>query len=223
MILTWLSYLSKIGSGEKYKIEDDFDGDKKPSIPLFFVCPMKQAKLTTIKAPMAHKTFSQEQFRFRFYSFNISFNINNSLEVSKIDSLNQSLCLALMIRSNFLNFSTNLMFVKRFRASLPVSDKRYLTLQVWINKYRRVRGPCDEIGRHARLKTLSGRVLVQVQVRVLIVCAGFFTNLCSTYLVISCTMLITLKKLLVLYHTSKFHDEELYYAYGLANCVNFSF
>ena len=128
MILTWLSYLSKIGSGEKYKIEDDFDGDKKPSIPLFFVCPMKQAKLTTIKAPMAHKTFSQEQFRFRFYSFNISFNINNSLEVSKIDSLNQSLCLALMIRSNFLNFSTNLMFVKRFRASLPVSDKRYLTL-----------------------------------------------------------------------------------------------
>jgi hypothetical protein len=77
---------------------------------------------------MAHKTFSQEQFKFRYYSFNISFNINSSLAVLNTNSLNKSLYLALLIRGNFLNFSTNMMFVKRFRASLPVTDETYLCL-----------------------------------------------------------------------------------------------
>ena len=128
MILTWLSYLSKIGSGAAYKIEDDWGDNEKSNIPLFFVCPLKQSKLTTIKAPMAHKTFSQEQFKFRYYSFNISFNINSSSSVLNINSLNKSLYLALLIRGNFLNFSTNMMFVKRFRASLPVTDATYLCI-----------------------------------------------------------------------------------------------
>ena len=128
MILTWLSYLSKIGSGTTYKKEDDCGDNEKSNIPLFFVCPLKQSKLTTIKAPMAHKTFSQEQFKFRYYSFNISFNINSSSLVLNTNSLNKSLYLALLIRGNFLNFSTNMMFVKRFRASLPVTDRLYLSL-----------------------------------------------------------------------------------------------
>ena len=131
MILTWLSYLSKIGSGQHCLIDENKHKKnliKKSVIPLFFVCPIKQTKLTTIKAPMAHKTFSQEQFKFQYYSFNISFNINNSLEVLNINSLNKSIYLSLLIRKNFLNFSTNMMFVKRFRASLPISDKKYLTI-----------------------------------------------------------------------------------------------
>jgi hypothetical protein len=77
---------------------------------------------------MAHKTFSQEQFKFQYYSFNISFSINNSLEVLNINSVNKSMYLSLLIRKNFLNFSTNMMFVKRFRASIPVSDRTYLKL-----------------------------------------------------------------------------------------------
>jgi len=127
MILTWLSYLAKIGSTQQYSI-DEKNITKKSLIPLFFVCPIKQTRLTTIKAPMAHKTFSQEQFKFRYYSFNISFSINNSLELLNINSVNKSMYLSLLIRKNFLNFSTNMMFVKRFRASLPVSDKIYLKL-----------------------------------------------------------------------------------------------
>ena len=128
IILTWLSYLSKIGSGTTYKIEGALEDNEKSNIPLFFVCPLKQSKLTTIKAPMAHKTFSQEQFRFRYYSFNISFNVNSSPSTLNINSLNKSIYLSLLIRNNFLNFSTNMMFVKRFRASLPVTDKTYLRL-----------------------------------------------------------------------------------------------
>lgn len=128
IILTWLSYLSKIGSGAAYKIEDSLTDNEKPNIPLFFVCPLKQSKLTTIKSPMAHKTFSQEQFKFRYYSFNISFTINSTLAPLNINSINKSMYIALLIRGNFLNFSTNMMFVKRFRASLPVSDRIYLTV-----------------------------------------------------------------------------------------------
>ena len=131
MILTWLSYLAKIGSDEN-QISESNDtkilNRKKISTPLFFVCPKKQTKITTIKSPMAHKTFSQEQFQFRYYSFNISFNILNSKSVTKINSINQSLYLALLMKKNFLNFSTNMLFIKRFRASLPFSDKNFLLI-----------------------------------------------------------------------------------------------
>ena len=130
MILTWLSYLAKIGSDQKQKSKNtlELNNTKKISTPLFFVCPKKQTKITTIKSPMAHKTFSQEQFQFRYYSFNISFNIKNSDSVTKINSVNQSIYVALLIRKNFLNFSTNMLFIKRFRASLPLSDKLFLTI-----------------------------------------------------------------------------------------------
>ena len=77
---------------------------------------------------MAHKTFSQEQFKFRFYSFNISFNLINNNIVLNTNSINKSLYLALLIRLNYINFSTNMMFLKRFRASLPVNDQKYFTV-----------------------------------------------------------------------------------------------
>lgn len=128
LILTWLSYLSKIGSDKKLKTKDPLTGEEKSSTPLFFVCPLKQTKLTTTKAPMAHKTFSQEQFKFRFYTFNISFNIiSNNLTLNN-NSLNKSLYIALLIRLNFIKFSTNMLLLKRFRASIPTKDVNYLTL-----------------------------------------------------------------------------------------------
>ena len=73
---------------------------------------MKQTRLTTLKAPMAHKTFSQEQFQFRFYTFSISFNLQNNEKVNNINTLNKSLFIALLVRNNFINFSTNMLFLK---------------------------------------------------------------------------------------------------------------
>lgn len=128
LILTWLVYLAKIGCSGGFKNLKAGDEGKKLAVPLFFVCPFKQSKITTTKAPMAHKTFSQEQFKFRYYSFNISFNLINSDIVLNTNSVNKSLYLALLIRLNYINFSTNMMFLKRFRASLPVSDKSYFMI-----------------------------------------------------------------------------------------------
>ena len=125
MILAWLAYLSKIGSSES---NSEAKKDKKFKTPLFFVCPIKQTKITTLKTPMAHKTFSQEQFQFRFYSFSISFNLQKNKKTSNINTLNKSLFIALMIRNNFINFSTNMLFLKRFRASIPVKDSKFLKI-----------------------------------------------------------------------------------------------
>lgn len=49
MLLTWAYYLT----ASKNKTF------KKPSIS---IKPIKQSKFTSLKAPMAHKTFSQEQY-----------------------------------------------------------------------------------------------------------------------------------------------------------------
>lgn len=128
MILAWLVYLAKLGSHNTTKKDELLNNDKKFKIPLFFVCPMKQTRLTTLKAPMAHKTFSQEQFQFRFYTFSVSFNLQNNEKVSNINTLNKSLFVALLIRNNFINFSTNLLFLKKFQAMVPAKDMNFLKL-----------------------------------------------------------------------------------------------
>ena len=46
---------------------------KKDKQPSFFIHPQRRTRQTFIKAPMAHKTFSQEQFQSKFYTLSISF------------------------------------------------------------------------------------------------------------------------------------------------------
>lgn len=128
MILAWLVYLAKLGSNSVSNEQAAVEKDKKFKIPLFFVCPMKQTRITTLKAPMAHKTFSQEQFQFRFYTFSISFNLQNNEKVNNINTLNKSLFIALLIRNNFINFSTNMLFLKKFQAAIPSKDTNFLKI-----------------------------------------------------------------------------------------------
>ena len=42
-------------------------------IPSFYIHKKHQTKMTKLKTPMAHKTFSQEQFIFKFYTLSIAF------------------------------------------------------------------------------------------------------------------------------------------------------
>ena len=62
LLMTWVWY-----------IQQKHTSSIKPS---FVFKPTKLNKLTLIKSPMAHKTFSQEQFQFKFYSLLISFSLN---------------------------------------------------------------------------------------------------------------------------------------------------
>ena len=114
-----MHYLTQ--KGEKRKILD-LDEKEKVKVPKFFVYP-KQNYLTTIqKAPMAHKTFSQEQFAISYYTLSISFVIklpNTKLNKHKnsnaknliypVRGINNSVYLALYLLKSMPYFSTNML------------------------------------------------------------------------------------------------------------------
>ena len=114
LLLTWLTYI-KTSSGSTSKT------------PAFFIQPKKQIKFTHLKAPMAHKTFSQEQFIFRHYIITISFKTLISKNI-KINTLNDSIFLILSIRNSIPFFNTNLLFLKRINFSFSSTDYNYFKL-----------------------------------------------------------------------------------------------
>lgn len=117
ILVSWMSYLSNTSV---------FGSDTKPVTkpgvrPGFFVQPVRIFKTTTIKAPMAHKTFSQEQFLFKFFKLSISFKFPSSINHQTV-TLNQSLHLLLSFRQNPFSPSTNLFFLKKSVLTLVVKD-----------------------------------------------------------------------------------------------------
>lgn len=55
-----------------------------------FIKPIKKKIFTSVKAPMAHKTNSKEQYKFSFYSFTIKFNTlekKNNFDKDNLDNL----------------------------------------------------------------------------------------------------------------------------------------
>jgi hypothetical protein len=110
ILLTWFYYISFIDQkkNNKNKIK-------------FFIFPIKREKFTLTKAPMAHKNWSKEQYKFSFYKFIISFNCNLKIE-NNINNINSSLLFFLLTKKNFPFFETNLLFLKNFRIILQFKD-----------------------------------------------------------------------------------------------------
>jgi hypothetical protein len=116
LLLTWLVY-----------VKGSYSTTETQKIPSFFVQPVSRYKLTNLKTPMAHKTFSQEQFLFKHYTLTISF--KHALDSkSNLTSVNSSIYTALLMRSETPFFNTNLLFLKRFSFSFPSSDKSFMLL-----------------------------------------------------------------------------------------------
>ena len=97
-----------------------------PYRPSFFIFPVQTTKQTYLKAPMAHKTFSQEQFVSTTYSIAISFS-SQPLSSEALTSTNDALFLALRLRASYSPFETNLFFLKRFRFAYTASDALHMT------------------------------------------------------------------------------------------------
>jgi hypothetical protein len=114
LLLTWLAYL-----------KDKSIKSSKTNTPSFFVQPVRQFKLTHIKAPMAHKTFSQEQFLFKHYNLVISFKTILSQNYT-LNSVNNSIFIALSLRSSIPFFNTNLLFLKRIKFSFISQDSTFM-------------------------------------------------------------------------------------------------
>jgi hypothetical protein len=125
LLFTWISYIQDPASRTSVQTTDDTDASQLPS---FFIHKKSTSKHTYIKAPMAHKTFSQEQFVYQTYSISISF--KSKLETSqKLDSINKCLYAALSIRHSFAPIETNLFFMKKVTMSFLTSDLNFMRLK----------------------------------------------------------------------------------------------
>jgi hypothetical protein len=125
-----MTYIRETQTGTAKKSDQsstDVEEDSSATTPSFFIHPPKQARLTFLKAPMAHKTFSQEQFVNKSYNLTISFN-NTFRENAKITSVNNSLYVALYLRNTYLPTETNLLFLKKLRMSITCSDENFMQL-----------------------------------------------------------------------------------------------
>lgn len=122
ILLTWFYYLSFI--------EKNNNNKNKLS---FFVMPIKLKKFTTTKAPMAHKNWSKEQYKFQYYSFRIKFNSNLN-EENNLHTLNNSILFLLLTKKNFPQFETNVLFLKNLNFFFYLSDKNFFNYYKFLNK-----------------------------------------------------------------------------------------
>jgi len=113
LMLTWFSYLKNQNNSSSDKVS-------------FFVKPTKKTKYTLTKSPMAHKTFSQEQYVLKFFNLNVSFKVQSQ---AGANSVNKSLYVAHLIRNSFIFFETNLFFLQRAVVTLPAKDSPFFKLK----------------------------------------------------------------------------------------------
>ena len=126
VMLTWMSYIREAKKKKETNLPQE-DSSKNDNQPSFFVHPCRRTRQTFLKAPMAHKTFSQEQFQTKSYTLSISFE-NTLKDRSIVSGVNNSLFLALLLRRDNLPFESNLFFLKKLRMSLTCTDSSYMTL-----------------------------------------------------------------------------------------------
>jgi hypothetical protein len=117
ILLVWLVYLKK-----EYSTKNN-----RSKIPSFFIHKKKQTKTTKLKTPMAHKTFSQEQFLLKFYYLSISFQVNHHPNIYP-QSINTSLYTFTYLRKTLPFFSTNLLFLKRIGLTYQSKDTNFMHL-----------------------------------------------------------------------------------------------
>ena len=91
--------------------------------------PKKTKLFTNTKAPIAHKAFSKEQFSFSFYNFKFNIKLLINLKNFNLLNINQILNLFFIIKNNFLNFETNLLFIKNFRFFLNFLEPNFFKLK----------------------------------------------------------------------------------------------
>ena len=132
LLLTWIFFISQPIT-KKPLASDEAEKLAKSLTPKFFVKPLRKSKFTITKAPMAHKTFSQEQYGFRVYNINVSFklqvfdNLAHGIDQRGV-SYNGALLLLMALRHDPFFFETNLFMLQRIGVMVPSSDQTFLTL-----------------------------------------------------------------------------------------------
>lgn len=111
LLLAWLNIASKRHS----------KGSKNCG---FVFLPNKVSKFTMTKAPMAHKTFSQEQFGIEYRRLLVRLPMGTSEPLT----LTSTLLSVSVLHSNHLTIGTNLLFTSKVVFSLPTKDNSFFTI-----------------------------------------------------------------------------------------------
>lgn len=121
VLLTWFYYLTFLNqnTGGKNKLR-------------FAVLPIKRKIFTLTRAPMAHKNWSKEQYKFQFHKFKISFK-SNLKTGNSLKSLNAGLLFVILSKRFFPHFETNLLFLKTACIYLHVRDFVYFDYNNTLN------------------------------------------------------------------------------------------
>ncbi len=111
---------------------DKKEGKSKSGCPSFFIYPFRNYKTTITKAPMAHKTYSQEQFMMRFYKFSISFYSNNSVsghfgDKSYLSGLDKILYFSHFVRRDMPYVGTNMLFLSKYTVVFYSIDSSFFS------------------------------------------------------------------------------------------------
>ena len=96
--------------------------------PHFYITPKNSSKFTLTRAPMAHKTFSQEQYSFNYYYLGVKFSLTHE---KCLDSINKSIFMHLSNRFSKNLLETNLFFLKRFTIGFKSCDTKFFNYNKW--------------------------------------------------------------------------------------------
>ena len=122
IFMVWVNYLC----AQKFTHDR---GSSTAKSPAFFIYPKKNYKTTITKAPMAHKTYSQEQFMVRFYNFSITFHSDYvGGHRGTLDSVNKSSYFASFLRKAVPFTGTNMLFVSKYRLVFGSKDNSFFSL-----------------------------------------------------------------------------------------------
>ena len=114
--LTWFYYLNFVVNPI-----NPINDKNKIKISLM---PSTSYKFTLTKAPMAHKNWSKEQYKFFFYNFNLTLKFNLYSDFN-INSLNKGLFLLLVSKKSLPNLETNVLFLKTLSLCLYIKDESF--------------------------------------------------------------------------------------------------
>jgi len=120
MLMTWAAYVHN----------QSLVLSKTAHRPSFAHLPNRRNRFTITKAPIAHKTFSQEQYQYEYYTLLITFQSGALSSNQEVPSINESLYLASRFRqpSAYSGTGTNLFFLSRAKFQLPVTDDSFFTI-----------------------------------------------------------------------------------------------
>jgi len=127
MFMIWIHYIMSPS--------ENTDKNATCKRPCFFIYPFRNYKTTIVKAPMAHRTYSQEQFMIRYYKLSISFktSINTTPRGSSINSVNEALYFCLRTKMMLPCVGTNMLFLHKYSFNFYSKDTLFFSFFTFSN------------------------------------------------------------------------------------------